>query len=122
MSVKEKMIKRRLYASAVSTIISISLVLFMLGLVGLIVLTSEKLSVMVKENIGLSVYLKEQAKEVDINQMQKYLDVSSFVKATEYITQEEAAKILKGELDPDEDFINFFSRFFNSCFSTTIND
>ena len=39
--------------------------------------------------------------------MQKYLDVSSFVKTTEYITQEEAAKILKGELDPDEDFINF---------------
>ncbi len=107
MSVKEKMIRRRLFASAVSTIISISLVLFMLGLVGLIVLTSEKLSVMVKENIGLSVYLKEQAKEVDINQMQKYLDVSSFVKATEYITQEDAAKILKGELDPDEDFINF---------------
>ena len=107
MSVKEKMVKRRLYASAVSTIISISLVLFMLGLVGLIVLTSEKLSVMVKENIGFSIYLKEQAKEVDIRQMQKYLDVSNFVKSTEYITQEEAAKILKGELDPDEDFINF---------------
>ncbi len=101
------MVKRRLYASAVSTIISISLVLFMLGLVGLIVLTSEKLSVMVKENIGFSIYLKEQAKEVDIRQMQKYLDVSNFVKSTEYITQEEAAKILKGELDPDEDFINF---------------
>lgn len=107
MSVKEKMVKRRLYASAVSTIISISLVLFMLGLVGLIVLTSEKLSVMVKENIGFSIYLKEQAKEVDIRQMQKYLDVSKFVKSTEYITQEEAAKILKGELDPDEDFISF---------------
>ena len=66
MSTKEKIVKRRLYASSVSTIISISLVLFMLGLVGLIVLTSEKLSVMVKENIGFSIYLTEQAKEVDM--------------------------------------------------------
>jgi len=107
MSIREKTVKRRLYASAASTIISISLVLFMLGLVGLIVLTSEKLSVMVKENIGFSVYLKEQAKEVDIIQMQKYLEASKFVKTTEYITKEEAAKILKSELDPDEDFINF---------------
>lgn len=107
MARQEKYIKRRLQASALSTIVSISLVLFMLGLVGLILLTSEKLSVIVKENIGFSVYLKENAKEVDIIQIQKSLDASDYVKATEYITKEEAVKILRKDLDPEEDFINF---------------
>ena len=107
MSTKEKFVKRRVYASSISTIISISLVLFMLGLVGLIVLTSEKLSVMVKENIGFSIYLKEQTKEVDIIQVKKYLETTSYVKSANYITQEEAVKQLKNDLDPDEDFLAF---------------
>ena len=107
MARQEKHVKRRLQASALSTIVSISLVLFMLGIVGLILLTSEKLSVIVKENIGFSVYLKENAKEVDIIQIQKGLDASDYVKETEYITKEEAVKILRKDLDPEEDFINF---------------
>jgi cell division transport system permease protein len=106
MSTKEKIVKRRLYASSVSTIISISLVLFMLGLVGLIVLTSEKLSVMVKENIGFSIYLKEQTKEVDIIQLKKYLEATAYVKSARYITKEEAVELLQEDLDPDEDFLD----------------
>ena len=106
MSTKEKIVKRRLYASSVSTIISISLVLFMLGLVGLIVLTSEKLSVMVKENIGFSIYLTEQAKEVDIIQLKKYLEATAYVKSARYITKEEAVELLQEDLDPDEDFLD----------------
>ena len=104
MSTNEKIVKRRLYASTVSTIFSISLVLFMLGLVGLIILTSEKLSDIVKENIGFSVYLQEGAKEVDISQFQKYLEASAYVKSAKYISQEEAIEILKQDLDPGEDF------------------
>ncbi|HIA06176.1 MAG TPA: FtsX-like permease family protein [Flavobacteriales bacterium] len=106
MSTKEKIVKRRLYASSVSTIISISLVLFMLGLVGLIVLTSEKLSVMVKENIGFSIYLTEQAKEVDIIQLKKHLEATAYVKSARYITKEEAVELLQEDLDPDEDFLD----------------
>ncbi len=107
MARQEKYVKRRLQASALSTIASVSLVLFMLGLVGLIILTSEKLSVIVKENIGFSVYLKENAKEVDIIQIRKSLDAAGYVKTTELITKEEAVKILRKDLDPEEDFISF---------------
>jgi len=106
MSTKEKIVKRRLYASSVSTIISIALVLFVLGLVGLIVLTSEKLSVMVKENIGFSIYLKEQTKEVDIIQLKKYLEATAYVKSAMYITKEQAVELLQRDLDPDEDFLD----------------
>ena len=106
MSTKEKIVKRRLYASSVSTIISISLVLFMLGLVGLIVLTSEKLSVMVKENICFSIYLKEQTTEVDIIQLKKHTEATAEVKSARYINKEEAVELLQEDLDPDEDFID----------------
>ena len=78
----------------------------MLGLVGLIVLTSEKLSVMVKENIGFSIYLTEQAKEVDIIQLKKHLEATAYVKSARYITKEEAVELLQEDLDPDEDFLD----------------
>jgi len=104
MSTKEKIVKRRLYASSVSTIISISLVLFMLGLVGLIILTSENLSIKMKENIGFHIYLKEHTKEVDIIQIQKYLESMNYVKSARFKSKEEAKNELQQDLDPDEDF------------------
>lgn len=107
MSQQDKIVRRKLYASSVSTVVSISLVLFMLGLVGLVVLTSEKLAIMVKENIGFSVYLKDKTKEVDIIKIQKSLDAAVYTKSTHYISKEEAIKILQADLDPEEDFISF---------------
>ena len=107
MSKQDKFVKRRLYASAISTVVSISLVLFMLGLVGFIILTSEKISLMVKENIGFSVYLENNAKEVETLQLQKLLDAAGYIKSTTYISKEEAAQIMREDLDPQEDFIQF---------------
>ena len=57
-----------------------------------------------KENIGFQVYLKEGVKEADILRFQKQLDAEKFVKSTTYISKEEAAKIIKSDLDPKEDF------------------
>lgn len=104
-SVNEKYARRRAQSSYFSTVISISLVLFMLGTLGLIVLHVQKLSDYVKENIGFSVILKENVKEVDIVQLQKTLDAANYVKSTEYITKEKAAESLKNDLG--EDFISF---------------
>lgn len=106
MSKKESNItKRRLRSSYVTSIISISLVLFLLGMLGLLVLNAKRLSDYVKENIGFSVILKENVKEVDIILLQKSLDASEFVKSTKYITKDEAAKELQQDLG--EDFVEF---------------
>lgn len=106
MSKKETNItKRRLRSSYVTSMISISLVLFLLGLLGLLVLNAKRLSDYVKENIGFSVILKENVKEVDVILLQKSLDASEFVKSTNYITKDEAARELQEELG--EDFIEF---------------
>jgi cell division transport system permease protein len=106
MSKKESNVtKRRLRSSYVTSMISISLVLFLLGMLGLLVLNAKRLSDYVKENIGFSVILKENVKEVDVILLQKSLDASEFVKSTNYITKDEAARELQEELG--EDFIEF---------------
>src|SRR5688572_9725024 len=101
----DKYSKRRVASSSVTTVISLSLVLFLLGLLGLLVLSAKKVSEHVKENIGFQVYLKDEAKEVDINKLQKSLDAKPYVKSTEYISKEKALEIYKEEVG--EDFMQF---------------
>jgi len=102
---EEKFQKKRLRSSYFTVIISISLVLFMLGLQGLMLLQARKLSNYVKENIGFTVILKDEIKDVDVARLQKSLDASRYVQSTEFIDKEKAAKELKEDLG--EDFVDF---------------
>lgn len=77
----------------------------MLGLVGLLVLNARRLSVYVKENINVSVYLKDHIKEAEIYRIRKIIDAESFTKSTFYTTKEQAAKNFQEELG--EDFVSF---------------
>jgi cell division transport system permease protein len=88
-----------------SVIFSISLVLFMLGITGLLLLKANSISKAVKENIGFTIYLRNDVQEADIKRLQKSLDASDFVKTTAFISQQEAAEDLQKELG--EDFVNF---------------
>lgn len=106
MKVKDNRITRRqLTSSYITSVISIALVLFLLGLVGLLILNTRKLSDYVKENIGFAVILKDNIKEVDVIRLQKTLDATRYVKSTEYINKDKAAQELQQELG--EDFIDF---------------
>jgi len=102
---EEKYNRRRLKGSYFTTIVSISLVLFMLGLLGLIILHTKKLSDYVKENIGFSIIMKGDVKEAGIIQLQKILDATPYIKSTKYITKEEAGQEFEEELG--EDFTAF---------------
>ncbi len=97
--------KRKLRTSHISSVISISLVLFMLGLMGLLILNATQLSNYVKENIGISITLEDHIKEVEIRKLQKTLDASEFVKSTKFVDKETAARMLQEKLG--EDFISF---------------
>jgi len=97
--------RRRIRSSYITTLVSITMVLFMLGLLGLLLLQADRLSRHVKENISLSVIMNENVKEASILEFQKKLDRSPFVKYTEYIPKEKAAADLKEQLG--EDFITF---------------
>jgi cell division transport system permease protein len=101
----EKIILGRLRTAYATTVVSITLVLFMLGLLGLIVFYASKISTHVKENIGFMIIMKPEVNEAHIIQLQKQLQVSDFVKSSEYITKEQAAAQMKEYLG--EDFISF---------------
>jgi cell division transport system permease protein len=101
----ERYFQRRLATSYVTTLISTTLVLFLLGIIGLIFLHAGKLSDYVKENIGFSVMIKDGVRESGILEFQKRLDVEPFVKSSVYVPKERAAEQLEDELG--EDFIGF---------------
>ncbi len=105
MQTKDYTIRRRLTASYLTSVVSITLVLFMVGLVGILLLNTRKLSDYVKENVGISLYLNEDIREVDIFSLQKQLDSKKSVKETRYITREKAAEDFQKEMG--EDFVDF---------------
>ncbi len=96
------------FNSRLTSVISISLVLFLLGLILLIGMLGNRLSVYVKENLSFSIVLKDNQKETEIKKMQKSLDALPFIKSTEYISKEQAAKELEEELGENpETFLGF---------------
>lgn len=97
--------KRASKTGNVSTVIGITLVLFMLGTLSLVLLNAKKLSDYVKENIQFQVFLNEDVKEADLTRVQKSFDSKPYVKATTYVNKEEAAANLQQELG--EDFVSF---------------
>ncbi|MCT4613396.1 MAG: permease-like cell division protein FtsX [Marinifilaceae bacterium] len=97
--------RRKLRTSYITLIVSISMVLFLLGSIGLLILNANHLSKYVKENIGFSISLKSNTREIDILKLQKQLDASDFVKSTSFVDKETAAESLQKELG--EDFIHF---------------
>ena len=101
----ERYQKRRLISSYFSVVISISLVLFLLGMLGLLVLNTKKVADHFKEQIALTVYLNDNAKEVEIEQLKKSLAMADYTKSTKYISKEEAAEEHSKEIG--EDFMEF---------------
>ncbi|OUO02392.1 cell division protein FtsX [Bacteroides clarus] len=76
----------------VTSSISTTLVLLLLGLVVFFVLGAHNLSVYVKENINFSILISDDMKESDILKLQKKLDKEPFVKETEYISKKQALR------------------------------
>jgi cell division transport system permease protein len=91
----------RVRSSYVSAVISISLVLFLLGSAGILLLNAHRLSIFFKENLSLSVILDEHTTEADAAWVRKQLDAAPFVRQTKYISKEQAAEEMKQLLGAD---------------------
>ena len=102
---KNKTLNRRILSSSTSVVISLSLVLFVVGLLGLVLINAQKLSDYVKENIGFTIMLKDGVNEIETLKFQKILDASDFAKSTSFTTKEQATADLKTDLG--EDFVEF---------------
>lgn len=100
----EKHQKRRLISSYFSVVISIALVLFLLGSLGLLVLNAKSISDNFKEQVILTIYLEDSSKDVEIKQLEKSLAFSDYIKQTKFISKESAADFMK--LEYGEDFLD----------------
>ncbi len=88
--------------------ISTTLVLLLLGLVVFFVLAARNLSVYVKENISFSILVSDDMKEADILKLQKSLDKEAFVKSTEYISKKQALREQTEAMGTDpEEFLGY---------------
>ena len=105
MQKESRTIRSRLFTSYLTSIISNTLVLFLIGLVLLLLFNTKKLSDYVRENMGFSVMLNDNVREAEILRLQKNLDAKVFVKSTQYISKEKAAEDLQKDLG--EDFVQF---------------
>jgi cell division transport system permease protein len=81
------------------------LVLFLLGLLGVLVINANRVANHFKEQIPLTIYFKNSTKEPEIKELQQTLDTAIFVKSVAYVSKEEAAEKYKAEIG--EDFMQF---------------
>jgi len=102
---KNKTLNRKIVSSSISVIISLSLVLFVVGLLSLILINTQRLSNYVKENVGFSIMIKEKVKEIELIEFKKILDAEEFTKNTRFVSKNEATDELEKELG--EDFVSF---------------
>ena len=98
-------LNKRIFKSYLTSTISISMILFLIGLLGVVLLNAERLAKYVRENIGVTLVLKDDIQEKDVADLEKALNISGFVKSVEYIDKETAAERLKKDLG--EDFTGF---------------
>ncbi|HBU77193.1 MAG TPA: cell division protein FtsX, partial [Muricauda sp.] len=104
----ERYQRRKLISSYFSVALSIALVLFLLGVLGLLVLNTKKLADHFKEQITISVFLKDSAKPVEIDQLQKSLALAEYTKSAEYISKEDAAEQYSEDIGENfEEFLGY---------------
>lgn len=97
--------KKRVLNSYVSVVISITVVLLFLGVLGLFLLNTKNVASHFKEQIVMTVYLKDSAKDIEITQLQKKIQLDPATKKVQYTPKEEAAE--QYARDIGEDFLEF---------------
>jgi cell division transport system permease protein len=101
----DKFQKRRLISSYFSVVLSVFLVLFLLGILGLFVINSKKLSDDFKEEIVMTVFFKNEATDSIISAFSTEIKTFKFVKSGVYVSKEQAAKTHTDVIG--EDFLTF---------------
>jgi len=102
---EERFNKRRLISTYFSLVMSISLVLFLTGILGILLVNSKKVADHFKEQIVMTIYVKDSAKEIELKQLQKTLRLNTATKNVIFVSKEEASKRYANEIG--EDFIEF---------------
>ena len=103
---ENKLIRRRLAGAWLSSVISITLVLLLVGVASLLLVNTKSVSDYFKENVQVSVLMKQEVSEEEAMNYATTLDAMPFIKGTRFISKEEATKEMTDMLG--EDFLNVF--------------
>lgn len=115
-----KYFRRKARRTTVTAVISISLVLFLLGMFSVLVMNAKMLSDYIKENLEVQIYVQEDAELRDIKTLERQLKAYPFVKELDFISKETAVQILTEDLG--ENFVDFLG--YNpllASFNLTVN-
>ena len=89
----------------VSLFVINTIVLFFLSMAILTYLKSSSIENYFKENVTVSIYLKNSSRDSDIKQINKFLNLNENVKSIEFISKEDAAELFANEIG--EEFVGF---------------
>lgn len=124
----DKFNQGRLRSSNITVVISIALVLFLLGLFGLIVINAQSYADYIKEQLKLEAFFNDEydprQQKTELERQQQFIDslktYHAFVKSTQYISKEKASEIAKKELGIDDNAI-FEANIFPASVQITLN-
>lgn len=109
---RDKFNQGRLRSSNITVVVSISLVLFLLGLFGLILVNAQNYADYIKEQLKLEAFFNDEydprQQDKELARQQEYIDSlqkHAFVKETQYISKEKASNIARNELGIDDNAI-----------------
>ena len=102
----KKIIRRRLASSWISTVISISLVLLLIGVGTMLMVNARAVSDYFKEHVQVSVLMKPQVSEGEAGVLRESMDVLPYVRTTRLVSKEEGTREMARLLG--EDFLNVF--------------
>jgi cell division transport system permease protein len=97
--------KRKLISSYISVVISIALVLFLLGCLGILLINSKRVADHFKENVAISIFLQDDTKELEVEELKNSLAMADYTKKAVYVSKEEAATLMEAETG--ESFTDF---------------
>lgn len=86
-------------------VFSVSLILFVVGVLSLLLLNARQVSQHIKEQVVLTIFIDDSAKEVEVNQLETMLKLAAFTRSVAYISKEQAAT--EHSADIGEDFMDF---------------
>lgn len=100
-----KYFRRKARRTTITAVISISLVLFLLGLFSILVMNAKMLSDYVKEHLEVQIYLNEDVELKDIKTLERQMTAMPYVKELDFVSKEAAVTVLTADLG--EDFVDF---------------
>ena len=97
--------RRQVVRSYFGIVFSVSLILFVVGILSILLLNARQVSQHIKEQVVLTIFIDDNAKEVEVNQLETMLKLAAYTRSVAYISKEQAAT--EHSADIGEDFMDF---------------